>query len=134
MNRRSIIFTLASAAAIMAAGCSSNASETGVVQTMNDGNTMVLINPFEVPADKLGETIAMWEQAREFLQVQPGYISTALHQSMAPDAKFRLINIAKWESMETFQAATAKMQAEAGLPVIEGVVPNPALYTIVRRD
>lgn len=95
---------------------------------------ITLINPFEVPADKLDETITMWEQARDFLQKQPGYLSTALHQSISDDAHFRLINIAQWESVEAFMAATKKMQAEAGLPRIEGLTPNPALYTVVRKD
>ncbi len=101
---------------------------------MSDEKEIVLINPFEVPADKMDETIVMWEKARDFLQDQPGYISTALHQSMGPEAKFQLINIAKWQSMAAFQAATHKMQAQGNLPRIDGVIPNPALYTVVRRD
>ena len=95
---------------------------------------VILINPFEVPAGKLDETIVMWEQARDFLQKQPGYLSTELHQSVSPGTRFQLVNVAKWESVETFTAATKKMQAEADLPQIDGLVPNPALYTIVRRD
>lgn len=95
---------------------------------------VVLINPFVVPADKLAETIAMWEQARDFLQQEPGYISTALHQSLASDAQYRLINVAQWESAEAYMAATKKMRAEADLPQIEGVRSSPGLYTVVRRD
>ncbi len=101
---------------------------------LSNNEPLVLINPFEVPADKLEETIAMWEQARDFLQQQPGYISTALHQSVKPDARFQLINVAKWNSADAFMAATKKMWAEAGLPKIEGVVPNPALFTVIRRE
>ena len=101
---------------------------------MSDDDAIVLINPFVVPADKLGETIIMWEQARDYLQTQPGYISTALHQSLAPDATFQLINVAKWESAEAFQTASKKMATEANLPRIEGVVADPALFTVIRRD
>ena len=97
-------------------------------------NEITLINPFEVPANKLDETILFWEQARDFLQTQPGYISTSLHQSITDDARFRLINIAKWESAEAFIAASKKMQAEAGLPKIEGLVPSPGLYKVIRED
>ncbi|MEM7049819.1 MAG: antibiotic biosynthesis monooxygenase family protein [Acidobacteriota bacterium] len=95
---------------------------------------VILINPFEVPAGKLEEAIAMWEQARDYLQTQPGYVSTALHQSLVADARYRLINVAKWENAEAYTAATKKMRQEAGLPTVEGVVPDPALYTVVRRD
>ena len=99
-----------------------------------ESRMVVLINPFEIPAEKLEETIAMWEQARDFLETQPGYVSTALHQAVAPDARFQLINVAKWESAEDFMAATKKMQMEAELPQIEGVVANPALFRVIRGD
>ncbi len=94
---------------------------------------VVLINPFVVPPDALDETIAMWEQARAFLAAQPGYISTKLHQAVSPDAHYLLINVANWESIETFQAAIAAMQQQAELPKIAGVIPAPQLYTVIRE-
>ena len=97
-------------------------------------NTYTLINAFEVPKDKLEESILHWEHGRNFLKKQPGYISTALHQSINVDARFRLINIAKWESVETFTAAIKKMYAEPSTSKIEGLTPNPALYKVIRRD
>lgn len=110
--------------ALLSIASIASASERGIT----------LINPFEVPADKLEETIAYWELARDFLQQQPGYISTSLHQSIADDARFRLINLAHWESAEAFMKAAKKMQAEAGLPRIDGLIPNPGLYTVIRED
>ena len=95
---------------------------------------VILINPFEVPTGRLEETIVMWEQARDFLQEQPGYISTELHQSVSPGTRFQLVNVAKWESVDAFTAATTMMRAEGSLPRVEGLIPNPALYTIIRRD
>ncbi|MCG9695238.1 antibiotic biosynthesis monooxygenase [Vibrio sp. Isolate22] len=95
---------------------------------------VTLINSFTVPEEKLPETISMWEQARDFLQKEPGYISTALHQSLSPDAQYLLVNVAQWESVETYKKATSKMRAEANLPRIEGVKPNPFLYKVIRRD
>ena len=119
-----------SIALVLAIGCLATVS----VQSDDRAEPVVLINPFTVPADKLDETLAMWEQARNFLQQQPGYISTALHQSIATDAQYRLINVAQWQSVEAFKTATDKMRREAMLPRIEGVVPHPDLYTVVRRD
>ena len=95
---------------------------------------ITLINAFEVPADKLEDTIAFWEKARDFLQTQPGYISTALHQSIDEQSRFRLINVAKWESAEAFMAASKNMRAQASLPKIDGLVANPALYFVIRSD
>lgn len=90
---------------------------------MSTDNVLTLINP-----------LLMWEQGRNFLQEQPGYISTALHQSITDDARFRLINVAKWESAETYMAATKKMRASPDIPKVEGLIPNPALYTVIRDD
>jgi heme oxygenase (mycobilin-producing) len=100
--------------------------------TTDDGFT--LINAFEVPENKLDESILVWEQGRDFLQKQPRYVSTALHQSINDDVRFRLINIAKWESVGSFMAATKKMRAEPSISNVEGLTPNAALYTVIRRD
>ena len=94
---------------------------------------VVLINPFIVPPEALDETIAMWEQARAFLAAQPGYISTKLHQAVSPEARYLLINVANWESIETFQAAIAALRHQAELPKIAGVIPAPQLYKIIRE-
>lgn len=99
----------------------------------DNDTAVVLINPFVVPDGKLDEALAMWELARDFLKDQPGYISTELHQSLSPDAPYRLINVAQWESAALFKAAIARMHASKILPSIEGVKPSPQLYTVVRN-
>ncbi len=104
-----------------------------VAQSASD-TPVILINPFEVPDGKLDESIAMWELARDYLQQQPGYISTALHQSLTDDSRFRLVNVASWQSARDFLAASKKMRSEAGLPGVEGLIASPALYTIIKHD
>lgn len=94
---------------------------------------VVLINTFTVPSSKLNEAIAMWDSARAFLETQPGYVSTRLHQSISPDARYLLINVAEWESPEAFQNATTLMRQQGNLPRIEGVVPGPQLYSVIRE-
>jgi hypothetical protein len=66
---------------------------------------VVLINPFEVPEGKDETFLAEWEMAKAFMERQPGYISTRLHRSLAPNARFRFINVAEWASVEDFQTA-----------------------------
>ena len=114
--------------------CAVGLLAAGAAHSEDQAVPVVLINPFVVPADKLDESLALWEQARDFLQREPGYISTILHQSVSGDAQYRLINVAQWESAESFHAATARMRETANLPRIEGVSFEPALYTVVRRD
>ena len=94
---------------------------------------VVLINPFVVPEGRESEAIAFWEQARDFLKEQPGYISTNLHRTIQPGATFYLINVAVWESPEAFRAATQKMRNELNLPRIEGLAADPALYEVIRE-
>ncbi len=100
---------------------------------MNADTPVILINPFTVPEGKLDEAIAMWEAGRDFLAQQPGYVSTKLHQSLSPDAQYPLINVAQWESVETFKAATAKMRANPDLLRVEGVSSAPGLYKVIRN-
>jgi heme-degrading monooxygenase HmoA len=98
-----------------------------------DGNTgpVVLINLFEVPAGADEGFIAAWERARDFLQAQDGYRSTQLHQSLSPDATFRFVNVAEWESPAAFQAAI-------GQPSFPGrempFSAHPGLYQVVAED
>ncbi|WP_434055012.1 MAG: antibiotic biosynthesis monooxygenase family protein [Roseibium sp.] len=95
---------------------------------------VTLINAFEVPADQVDATVVFWENARDFLKEQPGYISTRLHQALAPDAKFQLINVAIWQSPEAFQAATRKMRETLQMPKERETVFHAALYRVIRTD
>ena len=95
---------------------------------------VTLINVFEVPDGRLETVVEAWEAARDFLSREPGYVATALHRSLQPDDRFRLINIAVWESPEAFAAAIARMRAAGVFPRIEGLGVNPALYTVIRTD
>jgi hypothetical protein len=94
---------------------------------------VTLINVFEVPPGRIEETIRYWEASRDFLARQPGYVSTRLHQAIAPDTRFQLINVAVWESPSAFAAATARMQQELRLPPPEGLRFSPGLFRVARE-
>ncbi|MCV0426132.1 MAG: antibiotic biosynthesis monooxygenase [Roseibium sp.] len=127
VTRRALNLT-AAAALLGFAAAPAKADETEKVEPVT------LINAFEVSAGQLEETILFWEKARDFLQTQPGYISTRLHQSLSPDAKFQLVNVALWESPEAFQSATQKMRDSGlGSGKRENVF-HAALYKVVRTD
>lgn len=94
---------------------------------------VTLINVFEVPPGALDAAIRYWETARDFLARQPGYISTRLHQALSPNARFQLVNVAQWESTETFQAAVARMAQELHTERPAGLVDSPALFHVIRE-
>src|SRR5215208_2871541 len=94
------------------------------------GGPVVLINLFEVPPGADKGFISGWEQARDFLQVQDGYRSTALHRSLGPDAEFRFVNVAEWASPAAFQAAIAQPDFPGrDMPF----AAHPGLYQVVGR-
>lgn len=101
---------------------------------LSESDPVTLINVFTVPAGKEAEALAFWDAGAEFLRSQPGYVSTALHRAILPGARFSLINVAKWESVDAFQKATAAMRANAGIKPVDGLTFDASLYEVVRSD
>ncbi len=93
--------------------------------------SVILINPFEVPEGTSDEDFLRgWERAAEYMREQPGFVSTRLHRALRPDARFRFVNIAEWESQQDFQAAFG---SERFQEIAKGAAPgSPALYEVVR--
>jgi heme oxygenase (mycobilin-producing) len=90
-----------------------------------------LINAFEVPEGEDEVFLAGWERTRELLSAQKGYISTRLHRSLRPDADFRFVNVARWDSPQAFQAAMSQLgSGEASVPFRF----HASLYEVVRED
>ena len=93
---------------------------------------VILINSFEVPAADADAFIAAWETTRDFLQTQPGYIDTSLHQALASDAEFQFVNVAHWASAEEFTAAIRSPGMQEAAVGLAAYRPHPALYRVVR--
>jgi len=127
LTRRTIALTALATLTGLAAG-------TAKAEDPGTPASVTLINAFEVGADQLDQTITFWEKARDFLQTQPGYISTRLHQSLSPEARFQLVNVAQWESPEAFQAAIANMRRSNLGNDMKGTVFHAALYRVIRTD
>jgi hypothetical protein len=88
----------------------------------------VLINPFEVPAGEDEAFVAAWPKARDVLSAAPGYLRTALHQSLGPDPDFRFVNVGRYASAEAFRAAVGDPRFRTAAPV--PYRPHPGLYRI----
>ena len=69
---------------------------------------VVLINAIEVPMGEDESFMARWERAHDFLVSQPGYRSSQLHKSTEPGADFRYVNVAVWDSVDAFRAASSR--------------------------
>jgi heme-degrading monooxygenase HmoA len=93
---------------------------------------VVLINLFEVPPGADERFVAGWEQARDFLQGQDGYLSTELHRSLAADADFRFVNVGRYQSPQDFQAAVRHADFQRAAATIP-YRAHPDLYEAIRR-
>ena len=93
---------------------------------------VILINAFEVPPGDAENFIAAWEKTRNYLQTQPGYVDTALHQAARPDAEFQFVNIARWRTVDDFMAATQSSGFRSQPRAWPAYRPHPALYRVVR--
>ena len=92
--------------------------------------TVILINAFEVPAGEEEQFLKAWNEAAELLRHAPGFLSTRLHESLDPQAKFRFVNVAQWESPQHFQAA---IRSEAFQQIAQKMpfTAYPALYRVI---
>jgi heme-degrading monooxygenase HmoA len=90
---------------------------------------VVLINPFEVPAETAEAFLAGWEHAAAFMRAQPGFRSAALHQALSADARFAFVNVAAWETPQHFAEAVKRM------PALDDSETRfyPGLYRVVRE-
>ena len=66
---------------------------------------VTLVNCFEIPAGREDEFFSLWQQVNTYMRGKPGYLEHRLHRSLAPDARFRFINVARWASKADFDAA-----------------------------
>ena len=93
---------------------------------------ITLINPFSVtPAAEPG-FLESWKRTAAIYAKHSGYIDANLHRALDPQARFRFVNVAHWDSAEAWSAATkAFPPSERGAA---GVEANPALYTPIASE
>lgn len=68
-------------------------------------SAITLVNCFEIPSGREDEFFALWQQVNTYMRGKSGYLGHKLHRSLAPDARFRFVNVAQWASLEAFNAA-----------------------------
>ena len=93
---------------------------------------VVLINVFEVEAGREEDFLERWEAADAFMKRQQGFLRTALHRSLGPDARFRFVNVAEWETAEDFRAARTHPEF-VRIGEDTPFRSYPALYEQIRR-
>jgi heme-degrading monooxygenase HmoA len=92
------------------------------------------INCFEVPAGREEEFFAGFQKVNGYMRAKKGYVWHKMHRSLAPDAKFRFVNVVQWESREACEAAhDAGFRELISQPGLSSVRSTPALYEVVHE-
>ncbi len=95
---------------------------------------VTLVNCFEIPAGREDEFFTLWQQVNTYMQQKKGYLEHKLHRSLASDAQYRFINIARWASKEDFDAAHDEgFRALVTKPEWAPFRAFPALYEVVHE-
>jgi heme-degrading monooxygenase HmoA len=95
---------------------------------------VTLVNCFEVPPGREGEFFALWQQVNSYMRAKRGYIAHKLYRSLAPDARYRFVNVAQWESEEHFSAAHDDgFRTMVSRPEWAAFRSSPALYEVVHE-
>ena len=87
-----------------------------------NNSPVTLINVFEVPAEHVDVFIAQWRERAALMSTKPGFLDSRLHRALSSQARFQLVNVARWESSEAWQAATADTEFQER---ISAVTANP---------
>ncbi|MFI5611886.1 antibiotic biosynthesis monooxygenase family protein [Amycolatopsis sp. NPDC051903] len=93
---------------------------------------ITLINAFEIPADEIDAFVEQWRERAKLMRDAPGFRDTRLHRAKLADARFQLVNVAHWDSVEAWQAATENPAFRTSVGTVSSAVTaNPALYDVV---
>jgi len=103
---------------------------------LTNDSPATLINVFGVSAEHVDAFVAGWRERAALMSTKPGFLSTQLHRALSPRARFQLVNVARWESRESLEAATAdtEFQERVSAASSDARVPisgNPDLYRVV---
>lgn len=94
---------------------------------------VVLINPFEVSEGKEEDALSFWEKVADYMRKQPGFISTRLHKAVVPWARFHLINVAEWESIDHFESVMNSEEFKNLVgPYMKKFPHYPGLYEVIK--
>ncbi len=93
-------------------------------------STAILINCFEVSPDQEEGFLTLWQQADELLRSRGGYRSTRLHKALSPQARFRYINVAELDAVESWQSVVSSPEFGAIAAQMRQFHPSPGLYAV----
>lgn len=90
------------------------------------------LNCFGVKPGGKQEFFTVWLEVNTYMRAKPGYVGHTLYRSLSPDATYRYVNTAQWESAQACQEAHDQGFRElAGALAQQGVTSTPSPYELV---
>ncbi|MEV6769799.1 antibiotic biosynthesis monooxygenase family protein [Nocardia sp. NPDC051030] len=97
-----------------------------------DGPGVTFMNVFEIDPAGVDEFAENWAERAKLMQAAPGFRDVLLHRARSTDTRFQLVNVAHWDSIEQWQAATQQPAMAASATAARAhATPNAAIYTVV---
>ena len=93
---------------------------------------VTLVNSFVVDPARDEVFTELWTETSLYFREQPGFIGLRLHRAVSPEAHYRYVNVARWESAEQFSAAhrTERFRELVSQPAWREYPSNPVLYEV----
>jgi heme-degrading monooxygenase HmoA len=97
-------------------------------------SVVTLVNCFQIPAGREDDFFVLWQQVNTYMRQRKGYLGHKLHRSLAPDAQYQFVNVARWKSKQDFDAAHDDgFRALVTQPAWEPFRSFPGLYEVVHE-
>ncbi len=92
---------------------------------------LVLINLFSMPPERVDDFVAAWERNIDSAKGAKGFRGTRLHRCLDPLARHQVVNIARWDSAEDWEATFSRLFSAPRLDGPTDVSAEPHLYEVV---
>jgi len=104
-----------------------------MTKSETDAGAITLVNVFEIEPDNLDSFLHAWRQRADFLSQQPGFRSLRLLRAVSVGARFGLVSLVEWESVDALRLATAHEPFYEDARAVEELDVNghPGVYRIV---
>ncbi|MHC1558987.1 antibiotic biosynthesis monooxygenase family protein [Actinomycetospora sp. C-140] len=95
---------------------------------------VTFINVFEIAREDVAAFTAGWREMAAVMASAPGFRDAELHEALAGETRFQLVNVAHWDSEDAWRAAAARPEMQAavrrlgGEPAQRAATHHPGLY------
>ncbi|WP_277069052.1 antibiotic biosynthesis monooxygenase family protein [Saccharomonospora viridis] len=81
-----------------------------------EGSGITVIEAVQLPAERVDEAVSRWLGRAESMSDLPGHQDNRLHRAVDADTRFQLVGIARWDSLEAWEAANDDPRLRQRLP------------------